>query len=646
MGDKEEGQVARRQANGGGEFLYRVVEYAQSWNDRSALPSVCKSWYAWLNSGAKDGKMWRVLCGCLEREGWASIEHFAHKGGKHDLKFNFLKLFHMRNMIERKGDSKFSMHVAVRFRPERKVKDDGKHSSLASGAVIIPLHQRLQMLKATTRNKSELNAKMKRQLGGTGRKKKDTIVVLHKKDSHYNNNNNKTNPESTAAVHCDDSGGAKSSSSSSSSGDAQPQLRRREEDVSNSEDDGKNPSDHKDNVHARTHAMARVVSIDPSAKQVVMLAKGVGLRGFDYDCVMNEETSQAAAYSKCAGSLVSDFLNGFNAALFVYGQTGSGKTHTMFGPERSGEDDGSNGETNGVVHRACEHIMAKIHQRNKYGCQAKVGISYVEVYGEEVTNLLKSGELVSRNKAAAREYVMQGQAEAKVEDLHHLHKLLREGEVQKRRAATAMNERSSRAHTLLIFRLQQLHPKTKMTLESRLILADLGGAEQIKESKVSGERLKEAVFINLGLLALKQCIDALQRRETYVPFGDSQLTKLLSASLGGNSKSGVIICASKAPVDSTMTMEALRFGESCRQIESSASQAKGIALSVMERLNRQIQECEAAIKKKERWENRKVEQMDAIEGKQVFVQSYLAGAEEERKQLTALLAKRNALLGM
>mmetsp|Transcript_11242 Transcript_11242/g.18187 ORF Transcript_11242/g.18187 Transcript_11242/m.18187 type:complete len:378 (+) Transcript_11242:1075-2208(+) len=377
-----------------------------------------------------------------------------------------------------------------------------------------------------------------------------------------------------------------------------------------------------------------------------MLAKGVGLRGFDYDCVMNEETSQAAAYSKCAGSLVSDFLNGFNAALFVYGQTGSGKTHTMFGPERSGEDDGSNGETNGVVHRACEHIMAKIHQRNKYGCQAKVGISYVEVYGEEVTNLLKSGELVSRNKAAAREYVMQGQAEAKVEDLHHLHKLLREGEVQKRRAATAMNERSSRAHTLLIFRLQQLHPKTKMTLESRLILADLGGAEQIKESKVSGERLKEAVFINLGLLALKQCIDALQRRETYVPFGDSQLTKLLSASLGGNSKSGVIICASKAPVDSTMTMEALRFGESCRQIESSASQAKGIALSVMERLNRQIQECEAAIKKKERWENRKVEQMDAIEGKQVFVQSYLAGAEEERKQLTALLAKRNALLGM
>jgi len=66
----------------------------------------------------------------------------------------------------------------------------------------------------------------------------------------------------------------------------------------------------------------------------------------------------------------------------------------------------------------------------------------------------------------------------------------------------------------------------------------------------------------------------------------------------------------------------------------------------MERLNRQIQECEAAIKKKERWENRKVEQMDAIEGKQVTVRSYLVGAEEERKQLTALLAKRNALLGM
>lgn len=76
-------------------------------------------------------------------------------------------------------------------------------------------------------------------------------------------------------------------------------------------------------------------------------------------------------------------------------------------------------------------------------------------------------------------------------------------------AATAMNERSSRAHVILMFNLQQVHPSTGHRITSHLCMADLGGSEQLKKSLAEGDRRREAVQINMGLLALKQCITAL-----------------------------------------------------------------------------------------------------------------------------------------
>jgi hypothetical protein len=109
------------------------------------------------------------------------------------------------------------------------------------------------------------------------------------------------------------------------------------------------------------------------------------------------------------------------------------------------------------------------------------------------------------------------------------------GEQQKRRATTAMNDRSSRAHSIFIMTLKQSHPHSTITLKSRLFLADLGGSEKIKKSGVDagqvregaaeqfslgfelGQHMREAVNINLGLLALKKCIEGTLR--TFFFFG-------------------------------------------------------------------------------------------------------------------------------
>lgn len=73
-----------------------------------------------------------------------------------------------------------------------------------------------------------------------------------------------------------------------------------------------------------------------------------------YDQVFGDSSTQRDVYLQAAGSLVHEFIKGFNATMFCYGQTGSGKTHTLFG--RGGEGD----EQNGIIPRACDHIFSYI----------------------------------------------------------------------------------------------------------------------------------------------------------------------------------------------------------------------------------------------------------------------------------------------
>ncbi|KAJ1429036.1 P-loop containing nucleoside triphosphate hydrolase protein, partial [Ochromonadaceae sp. CCMP2298] len=191
-------------------------------------------------------------------------------------------------------------------------------------------------------------------------------------------------------------------------------------------------------------------------------------------------------YNTCARRLVVDFINGFNATAIVYGQTGSGKTYSMFG--LGGEQSNENGEPGntgtaafrenmGIVPRACEEIFAAVAARRESGVEAEVSVSYVEVFGDEVSDLMRNGARCGHSKVASQQYVLSGAAEKAVTTVTEINTLLAAGEKQKRRAATAMNERSTRAHSLFIVSLRQTRG-TDVVLKSRLFLADLGGSEQ------------------------------------------------------------------------------------------------------------------------------------------------------------------------
>lgn len=412
-------------------------------------------------------------------------------------------------------------------------------------------------------------------------------------------------------------------------------------------------------------------------RKVLICAPGVGLREFGFGRVYSQNTSQRDIFDEAARPLLCDFINGTNVAIMCFGQTGSGKTFTMFGSDevsatslgadcaRHDVDEEKMCRTAGLVPRAMAELMGAVESRKRQGVEMTLRCSYVEVYGDDITDLLEA-KPVGAWRGVASKAVAQGLAAVTISTKDEMQQLLRRGEANKRRAATAMNDRSTRAHALLIVDAEQLHVVTGLQARSQLCLADLGGSEQVFKSEVAemrarvggfmeqAETMREAVQINLGLLALKNCINALHNNLAHTPYQDSKLTMLLQGALGGNCKTLVVVTASPAAADTTETLQSLRFGEQCAKVENVARATRLVLADALEEIDRQIRETEALIRLKERWETRRVVRRDerhgldgaeATCGEETVITTVPVGAELEQVRLSMLLERRRALLG-
>jgi hypothetical protein len=397
----------------------------------------------------------------------------------------------------------------------------------------------------------------------------------------------------------------------------------------------------------------QVQAVD-AQRGVIVMATPVGVRDFVFDGVLEAADAQAEVYERCAQELVTDVLNGRSATLFVYGQTGSGKTFTMFGGDEwaaSGVDE----RGAGVVPRVCGELFAALSRRR--GVRARVRLSYVEVYGQQVLDLLNGGQAVGHAQAAAQRLVLEGQAAVPVHDEAELRRLLQRGEVFKTRARTLMNERSTRAHTLLAISVAL--ERGGAVVESSLFLGDLCGSERVKKSKVTGEQLDEALNINRGLSALHRVVMALNLKSLHVPYSDSKLTMLLARGLGGRSRTRVVVCVDQDPRNAAETLDALRFGADCAMVKNrDAGSAMSRVVSLVKTLDLDIAQLEQQIRAKERWETREVRRVDsrvesgtfeaalAHTGGEVVRVSRLVGAEREHALIADLVKRRRQLLGM
>ena len=405
-----------------------------------------------------------------------------------------------------------------------------------------------------------------------------------------------------------------------------------------------------------------------NGNSAIICAPGAGIRAFDFDYAWGDASEQAEIYASAVAPLVANVLNGRSACVLAYGQTGSGKTHTMSGASLRPTDPASEAQL-GMVPRAVGSILRACEDRAaSLGVVSKVSLACIEVFGELVSDLLHErqdgegggvGGFWAGVTAAA---TAAGFADVPVDSYDHALSLLETAERSKRRAATAMNERSSRAHSLIILSLEQEAREGEGRVRSVLCLCDLGGCEKVKKSNATGDRLQEAININQGLLALKSVVTALNQGRSYVPYQDAKLTYLLKRSLAAGAKTLVLLAARPEAEHSMETFQALRFGETCAQIEVSAHNGTGAgraAALALDALDAQIAQLEEQIRDKERFETRVVRIRDERAGlldgsgfgstltdfseyeKKVSV---IVGAEKERAQLEKILAARRALV--
>uniref|UniRef100_A0A8C7KTZ8 Kinesin family member 4 n=1 Tax=Oncorhynchus kisutch TaxID=8019 RepID=A0A8C7KTZ8_ONCKI len=335
----------------------------------------------------------------------------------------------------------------------------------------------------------------------------------------------------------------------------------------------------------------------PGEPQVVVGTE----KAFTYDFVFDPTTEQEEVFNSAVSPLLCGLFKGYHATVLAYGQTGSGKTFSMGGTYTSAQE---NEPTVGVIPRVVRMIF---QEREKHAdCEISLTVSYLEIYNEEILDLLCPS--ASKDKPSTiniREDPKEGikivgLTERQVMSAHEMVGCLELGNSARTVGSTAMNAASSRSHAIFTITLEQRRGADKSdNVVSKLHLVDLAGSERQKKTKAEGDRLKEGISINRGLLSLGNVISALgdesKKGTGFVPYRDSKLTRLLQDSLGGNSHTLMIACISPADSNIEETINTLRYADRARKIKNKPVVNVDPRTAEMKHLKQQVQELQVML---------------------------------------------------
>jgi kinesin family protein 5 len=353
---------------------------------------------------------------------------------------------------------------------------------------------------------------------------------------------------------------------------------------------------------------ARVCISIPQDSQVDIRQSGKEPKKFFLDHIFPPGSEQEKVYEYTGRPLMTEILKGYNGTMFAYGQTGSGKTFTM-------EGDMESERFMGLIPRMVNAIFEGIMDAEDKEFVVKV--SYVEIYCEKIQDLLDVGNSnLQIRESSAKGIYIQGVTSPCVGSSDDIMVLMEEGADSRACASTRMNETSSRSHAVFIFRLIGTDKATQTKKMSKLMMVDLAGSEKTRKTQARGQRLDEAKQINKSLSTLGQVINALTSGKGHVPYRNSKLTRLLSDSLGGNSKTCIIVTCSPCDYNVEETISTLRFGVNCKRVKNKPK--------VNEELS--IAEYKALIEKKNSREMRLLQKIAVLQSQVAALKEALTAA--------------------
>jgi centromeric protein E len=317
--------------------------------------------------------------------------------------------------------------------------------------------------------------------------------------------------------------------------------------------------------HARSHALALGTDASPTRARA--------------DQVFMPDATNTAVYEAVARPIVGQFVDGFNGTVFAYGQTASGKTHTLLGTASD----------HGVIPLAVEDLFRRIAAAPDRLFLLRV--AFFEIYNEDVFDLLAGASPKSKVKLQVRQakdqFVVQGLTEKVATSAAEVAQLVEQGTRNRAVGVSNLNEHSSRSHSIFRIVLESgaravegpgggggSGGKSRGAIRgpvklSELNLVDLAGSETLVD-RFGADQQRETKFINLSLSQLKTVISALANHNSFIPYRDSTLTKILSNSLGGNARTAVLCTASPDPQHGRMTRGTMQFGSMAKTIKNRA----------------------------------------------------------------------------
>lgn len=238
---------------------------------------------------------------------------------------------------------------------------------------------------------------------------------------------------------------------------------------------------------------------------------------FSFDRVFSPSTENGEVFDEIS-QLVQSALDGYNVCIFCYGQTGSGKTHTM-------------SSLDGMIPRAVHQIYETAQGLEDKGWRYTMEGNFVEVYNENLNDLLGNSDELDKKKHEIRHDMQRGKTiitdinTVRLESPEMVESILKRAAANRSVAATKANERSSRSHSVFILKLLGQNHITGERSEGTLNLVDLAGSERLGHSGATGERLKETQNINRSLSCLGDVIAALgQGKEGgHIPYRNSKV---------------------------------------------------------------------------------------------------------------------------
>ncbi|CAN9234011.1 kinesin heavy chain [Alternaria burnsii] len=286
---------------------------------------------------------------------------------------------------------------------------------------------------------------------------------------------------------------------------------------------------------------------------------------FTFDRVFDMNSKQADVFDYSIRPTVDDILNGYNGTVFAYGQTGAGKSYTMMGSDMDDE------VGKGVIPRIIQQIFASI-LASPSNIEYTVRVSYMEIYMERIRDLLvPQNDNLPVHEEKNRGVYVKGLLEVYVSSEDEVYEVLRRGGSARAVSATNMNAESSRSHSIFVITVNQKNVETGSLKSGQLFLVDLAGSEKVGKTGASGQTLEEAKKINKSLSALGMVINCLTDSKTqHIPYRDSKLTRILQESLGGNSRTTLIINCSPSSYNDVETLGTLRFGMRAKTIKNKA----------------------------------------------------------------------------